>query len=84
MAGSSFRYNGYAYVGDVEVDFQIDSDGALEDIGEEYVREWLWVRSGEPKQEEVPNRWFEDPVKRLEVILWLRSNGYVVEGGGPA
>lgn len=80
MSGSSFRYNGYAYVGNVSVDFQIDSRDALEDIGEEFVEQWLTEQRGwSPERSDPVAILLEDPVKRLEVVTALRGQGYVVE-----
>lgn len=34
-------------------------------------------------EETHPNPSLNNPAYRLEVITWLRNNGYRVEGGGP-
>ena len=63
--------------GDYYVDIDIDYDEALEAIPEEYIREWLG--SGVASDFDPLNAALEDPAKRLEVITWLRSNGWSVE-----
>lgn len=71
------RRNSFNVSGDYYVDIDIDYDEALEAIPEEYIRNWL---GSEVASDFDPlNAVFEDPVKRLEVITWLRSNGWKVE-----
>jgi hypothetical protein len=62
----------------VDVDFKISYDEALESIPEEYIRKWLSDKSFAGAETPV-NALLNDPVKRLEVIVTLRNQGYTVE-----
>lgn len=70
--------NYFTWTESVDVDFEISYDEALESIPEEHIREWLSDKSFVGAENSV-NALLNDPVKRLEVIVALRKQGYTVE-----
>ena len=75
----TFTQGGYVYVGEVHAEWEIDYDEALDEIGEDFVQEWLDERRGTARAKSDVAAALEDPAKRLEVITWLRGNGWSVE-----
>lgn len=62
--------------------FEVMTNQDMNDLVDDLVRGGFGrspgVRTSDPDPLDL-----DDPAYRLEVITWLRNNGYRVEGGGP-
>jgi len=65
---------GYIDLSDYVTIDNIPYDDVLDEIGEDYIRDWLGVQTN-------PEYDLSDPVVRLAVIVELRRLGYSVESG---
>lgn len=57
----------------------VDVDIRLDDILQDFTREEILDALGDPEVDVDPLEWLNDPIRRLEVIVWLRANGWSVE-----